>query len=174
MSGGDAGDGPGPPHEPAPDPPPGGATPSTDPPPGGAVLRSLTVATVVFALATAGAVAFPGPVRVAAAAYDLALFLGGSVLFLAAFLVAVGRSRREDVTLGGTFFLAGTAPARVRRGFFGLLASQVVIALVAASARPYTAVAFAVLAPLSAFGAMAWWGARHGRPGGSDAGTGPG
>lgn len=174
ISGGDAGDVPGPRHEPAPEPPPGGATPSADPPPGGAVLRSLTTATVIFAVATAGAVALPGPVRVAATVYDLALFLGGSVLFLAAFLVAVGRSRREDMSLAGTFFLAGTAPAGVRRGFLVLLASQVVVALVAASVRPYTAVAFAVLAPMSAFGAMAWWGARHGRPAGSNAGTGPG
>jgi hypothetical protein len=44
-----------------------------------------------------------------------------------------------------------------------LVTAQCVIALVAASLRPYTAVAFAVLAPMSAFGAMAWWGARHGR-----------
>ena len=36
------------------------------------------------------------------------------------------------------------------------------IAVVVASIRPYTAVAFAVLAPMLGLGAMAMWGARHG------------
>jgi hypothetical protein len=37
-----------------------------------------------------------------------------------------------------------------------------VLAVAAASIRPYTAVAFAVLAPMLGLGAMAMWGARHG------------
>lgn len=130
---------------------------------GGGVVRLLTAATAGFALATAAAVVGDGPVRVAAAAVDVALFAVGTVLFLAAFVVAASRSRTEAITLGGTFLLAGSAPPEVRRRFFALLAIQVAIALAAASIRPYTAVAFAVLAPMSAFGAMAWWGARHGK-----------
>lgn len=133
-------------------------------PPGLRVLRALAAATAVFVVASAAAVVWSGPVRLAAAVVDLVLFAGGSALFLAAFAVAVGRSRSEPVSMPGTFLLSGTAPAPVRRAFFVLLAIQVVVGLAAASARPYTAVAFAVLAPMSAFGAMAWWGARHGRP----------
>jgi hypothetical protein len=137
-------------------------------PPGLWVLRALALATGAFVVASAAAVVWAGPVRLAAAVLDLVLFVGGSVLFLAAFAVAVGRSRAEPVSLGGTFLLSGTAPRNVRRAFFVLLAIQVVVGLAAASARPYTAVAFAVLAPMSAFGAMAWWGARYGRPAISD------
>jgi hypothetical protein len=136
--------------------------------PGRGVLRLLTVATAGFLVTTAAAVVSPGPLRVIALVYDVVLFLGGSALFLAAFAVAVARSRYEEVTLAGTFLLTGTAPAPVRRRFLALLAIQVVVGLVAASLEPFTAVAFAVLAPMSAFGAMAWWGARHGRPPGSD------
>lgn len=126
------------------------------------ILPLLTAVTVVFVALTAAAVVLPGPVRLAAVALDLILFLAGAVLFLAAFVVAVGRSRTETVTLAGTFLLAGTAPAPVRRRFGFLFAVQFVVGLVAASLRPYTAVAFAVLAPMSVLGAMAWWGARHG------------
>lgn len=126
------------------------------------VLRLLTAVTGVFIVVTAAAVVFPGPVRLAAVVVDLAMFLGGAVLFLAAFLVAVARSRTESVTLAGTFLLSGTAPAAVRRRFTLLFAVQFVVGLVAASLRPYTAVAFSVLAPMSVLGAMAWWGARNG------------
>jgi hypothetical protein len=136
--------------------------------PGLGVLRGLTWATVAFVVASAAGVAWAGPIRLAAAGLHVVLFAGGSLLFLAAFGVAVGRSRSEQVTLGGTFLLSGTAPRRVRRAFGGLLAIQVVVGLVAASLRPFTPVAFAVLASMSAFGAMAWWGARHGREGISD------
>ena len=125
-------------------------------------LRGLVGVTVVFVLATAGAVIWPGVVRLVSVVIDLLLFAGGSLLFLVAFAVAIARSRNEQVSLGGTFLLSGTAPAPVRRLFLGLLALQVVVGVAAASLRPYSSVAFAVLAPMSAFGAMAWWGARHG------------
>lgn len=90
------------------------------------------------------------------------LFAVGVVLFLWGYAVGVVRSREEQITLGGLFFLSGTAPKVVRfrlRLAFGV---QVVIAVVAASVRPYTAVAFAVLAPMLGLGAMAMWGARYG------------
>ena len=90
------------------------------------------------------------------------LFAVGVVLFLWGYAVGVARSRDEQITLGGLFFLSGTAPKVVRfrlRLAFGL---QVAIAVLAASVRPYTAVAFAVLAPMLGLGAMAMWGARHG------------
>jgi len=41
-------------------------------------------------------------------------------------------------------------------------AAQVVLAVAAASVRPYTATAFAVLAPVLGLGVMAAWAGRHG------------
>lgn len=130
--------------------------------PGDRVLFWTTAATVTFVIAAVAAVLVAGPVRLVAVAVDVVLFGAGSMLFLAAFAVAVARSRTEHVTLGATFLLAGAVPPLVRRRFWALLAIQVVVALAAASIRPYTAVAFAVLAPMSVFGAMAWYGARYG------------
>lgn len=101
------------------------------------------------------------------------LFAVGVVLFLWGYAVGVSRSRDEQITLGGLFFLSGTAPKVVRFRLRLAFAVQVVVAVVAASVRPYTAVAFAVLAPMLGLGAMATWGARHGEfPVKDDAGTG--
>ena len=90
------------------------------------------------------------------------LFAVGVVLFLWGYAVGVARSRDEEITLGGLFFLSGTAPKVVRFRLRLSFLAQVAIAVVAASVRPYTAVAFAVLAPMLGLGAMAMWGARHG------------
>lgn len=90
------------------------------------------------------------------------LFAVGVVLFLWGYAVGVARSREEQITLGGLFFLSGTAPKLVRFRLRLAFAVQVAIAVAAASVRPYTAVAFAVLAPMLGLGAMAIWGARYG------------
>jgi hypothetical protein len=90
------------------------------------------------------------------------LFVIGVVLFLWGYAVGVVRSREDQITLGGLFFLSGTAPKVVRFRLRIAFAVQVAVAVVAASVRPYTAVAFAVLAPMLGLGAMAMWGARHG------------
>lgn len=101
------------------------------------------------------------------------LFAVGVVLFLWGYAVGVSRSRDEQITLGGLFFLSGTAPKVVRFRLRLAFAVQVAVAVVAASVRPYTAVAFAVLAPMLGLGAMATWGARYGAfAAKDDAGTG--
>lgn len=104
---------------------------------------------------------------------DVALFVAGCGAFLYAYAVAVGRSRSEVPSMAGVFFLADrVAPRRVTRTFRLLLAVQVVVALVTAAVRPFTALAAGVLVPMLGLGAMASWGARHGafppRPGPSD------
>jgi hypothetical protein len=93
---------------------------------------------------------------------SMALFAVGVVLFLWGYAMGVVRSREEQVTMGGLFFLSGTAPKVVRFRLRSALAAQVVLAVAAASIRPYTAVAFAVLAPTLGLGVMAAWAARHG------------
>lgn len=90
------------------------------------------------------------------------LFALGVVCFLWGYANGVVRSRDEQVTLAGLFFLSHTAPRVVRFRLRGALAVQVVVATVAAVLRAYTAVAFVVLAPLFGLGVMAMWGARHG------------
>ena len=90
------------------------------------------------------------------------LFAIGVVAFLWGYANGVVRSRDEAVTLGGLFFLIGTAPAVVRFRLRLSLLVEAVLAVGVAAWRPYTAVAFAVLAPMYGLGLMSAWGARNG------------
>ena len=75
----------------------------------------------------------------------------------------VGRSQYEAVTLSGLFFLGeDTAPAGVRRALRVLLAVQVVVAVAAASVRPFSELAFGILVPMLGLGLITLWAARHG------------
>jgi hypothetical protein len=95
---------------------------------------------------------------------DLALFVVGCAAFMWAYAVAVGRSRYEELTMGGVFY-PGTdvAPARAVRVLRLCLLAQVVVAVVAAALRPFSPAAFAVLVPMLGLGLMALYGARYGR-----------
>jgi hypothetical protein len=116
-----------------------------------------------LALTSAAAVATSArAIRAAALGSDLALFGGGAVIFLWAYAVAVGRSRSVDIGIGGLYFLAGSAPKDIRAQLLGSLAAQVATAIAAASIRPFTSVAFAVLAPLWGLGLAGLWAARYG------------
>lgn len=90
----------------------------------------------------------------------LILFALGSVAFLAAFLLAVQRSRTEAIGVGGLYFLAGCAPAAVQRTMMASVAVQTVVPFVATVIRPF--VAFSVLAPMWSLGLAGLWGALHG------------
>jgi hypothetical protein len=121
-------------------------------------------ATIVFAVVSAAAAAFPDPLEYASVPVDLAMFVVGCGAFLWAYAVAIGRSRYEALTMAGVFFPGpAVGPARVTRTLRLLLAVQVVMAVAAAAVRPFTALAFSVLAPMLGLGLMALWGARHGR-----------
>lgn len=128
----------------------------------GIVTASFAGTGVFLAVATIATIA-PDETAPAAAAVDAALFAIGVVAFLRAYAIAVGRSRREAIGIGGLFFLAGSAPKTVRRRLLGAFAAQCVIALVTASIRPYTAVAFGILVPMFGLGLAGLWGAKHGR-----------
>jgi len=92
------------------------------------------------------------------------LFVVGCGAFLWAYAVAVGRSRYEALTMGGVFFPGSdVAPARAVRMLRLCLLAQVVVAVVAASVRPFTPAAFSVLVPMLGVGLMALYGARYGR-----------
>ena len=121
-------------------------------------------ATAVFVVASALAAAWPDTFMPLSVPVDLVLFAAGCGAFLWAYALAIGRSRYEAVTMSGVFFLGeGVAPPEVSRRLWGALAVQVVVAVAAASVRPFTALAFSVLVPMLGLGLMALWGARHGR-----------
>jgi hypothetical protein len=105
----------------------------------------------------------PGTFGVAHAILASVLFVVGTGALLWAYALGVSRSRTLAVTLAGLFFLSGaTAPPELRRRFRIALAVQVVAVVAAAAVRPYTVVAFGVLAPVFGLGLMSMWGGRHG------------
>jgi hypothetical protein len=111
----------------------------------------------------AGAAA-PDTFGVAHAVLSFVLFTIGTGGFLWAYALGVSRSRVDLVNIPGLFFLTGdTAPAQVRRPFRVALAVEIVAVVAAASIRPYTEVAFGILAPMFAMGLMGAWGGRYGR-----------
>jgi hypothetical protein len=133
------------------------------------LLRADGAATVVLTTTAIAAAVFPASLGPILVGVSLVLFLAGCGLFLWAFALAVERSRTEAIGIGGLYFLAGTAPDAVRRRFLGLLTVQTVVTIAAASVRPFTSVAFGVLAPMFGLGIQGLWTARHGtfgpRPG---------
>jgi hypothetical protein len=130
--------------------------------PGTRLIQVTWIATTVFAIVQIVAAALPHkPVLALSIAVSVTLFVVGCVSFLAAFAIAVSRSRDEVVTLPGVFLLAD-APARVRRSFFAAFGVEVVVALAAAGVRPFTPLAFGILAPMLGLGMGGLWAARHG------------
>ncbi|HZM43094.1 MAG TPA: hypothetical protein VFB94_28450 [Acidimicrobiales bacterium] len=128
------------------------------------ILRFDVYATVVFAVVSLLEAVLPEPLVVLSVPLDLVLFVVGCGAFLWAYAVAVGRSRYEVLTMGGVFFPGrDVVPAVAVRVLRLCLLAQVVVAVVAASVRPFTPSAFAVLVPMLGVGLMALYGARYGR-----------
>ena len=129
--------------------------------PGESLIRFSVLTTALFTVTSVVAVLVEG-FRTTSAVIDLVLFAIGIVAFMAAFLIAVNRSRVELIGVGGLYFLAGCAPRTVQVRLLGALAVQVVVAVAAASAAPFTSVAFGILVPVLGLGLAGLWGARHG------------
>ncbi len=126
--------------------------------------RSTTVVTVLHAALSAVAVFVEGTVRGVIGVVFVAAFGIGLVVFMAAFVIAANRSRREHVSVVGAFFLSdGAVDVVDRRLMLGAVFAQTAVAIVAASMRPVTAVAFTVLVPLLGLSLAAQFGARFGR-----------
>ena len=131
---------------------------------GARIIQASWVGTALFTAASALGVAAPRPFSGVSSAVSVALFAGGCVVFVAAFLHAVRRSRTDDITVAMLFFLmGGGTPRSVRRHLLASLAVEVVVAVVAATARPFTSQATGVLAPMWALSLCGLWAARHGR-----------
>jgi hypothetical protein len=128
------------------------------------ICRAAAWATGAFVVVSVLAAAWPDTFLPLSVPVDLVLFAAGCGAFLWAYALAIGRSRYETLTMAGLFFLSeGVAPPDVTRLLRGALAVQVVVAVAAASVRPFTALAFSVLVPMLGLGLMALWAARHGR-----------
>lgn len=129
----------------------------------GGTIRFAVVLTAVFTVTQIAADVHPeGPVLAVAAVVSLAMFFGGTLMFVVAFLIAVGRSRDEQITLAGLLWLSDVAPTDVARTLRLVVSVQVVVAVATAGVRPFTALAFGILAPMAGLAAIAWWAARHG------------
>jgi hypothetical protein len=125
------------------------------------IVTSLAGTAIFTAVAIAAAIA-PKTLGGAAVAVDLVLFAFGVAAFLSAYAIAIGRSRFDAIGIGGLYFLAGSAPAPVRRLLLGALAVETVVAFATAGARPFSALAFGILVPMFGLGLSGRWGARYG------------
>ena len=130
---------------------------------GDAILRWSWRITAGFVVMLGLGVMAPNSLGLAAAAVSLMLFALGSITFLWAYVVALQRSRTDDVSVAGLYLLSEGAPKRVRQHLLGALGVQSVCAIAAASVRPFTALAFGLLAPIFGLGMNGMWAARHGQ-----------
>lgn len=123
--------------------------------------RSALAVTAIHVVLTAVSLIGSGTVRGIVAIVFVIMFFLGSVVFVAAFVMAANRSRTEDVSVAGVFFLSDGAVATTdRRLFLGCVGVQTVVSLAAATAALFTAVAFSLLVPLLGLGLAALFGAR--------------
>lgn len=113
------------------------------------------------ALAIAGSIA-PDWFATPTAIVSVVLFFVGCVVFLWAYGIAVSRSRRDLIGIGGLYFLAGTAPKVVRFRLRLSFAVQIVAAIASSSIRPFTPMAFGFLVPVFGLGLSGLWGAKYG------------
>lgn len=139
--------------------------PVTPAPPGagaGLIAASFAGTGALGVTAIAAAIA-PRTLDVPALVVALAMFFTGTGAFAWAYVIAIGRSRTEDIAVGGVYGLAGgSTPAPVRLKLLGSLAAEVALAVVTAAVRPYTSLSFGILAPMWGLGIAGVWGARHG------------
>ena len=130
--------------------------------PGGGIVNLAWGGTGVFLVGAVAAMLAPDALGGAFAVLSCVLFVLGCVTFFMAYARAVSRSRREELGIAGIYFLTGSAPSVVRFRLLLALGVLVVVAVAAAIVRPYTAVAFGVLAPMFGLGLAGLWGSRHG------------
>ncbi|MEX2294278.1 MAG: hypothetical protein WD691_10870 [Acidimicrobiales bacterium] len=130
---------------------------------GSGLTRASVWATAALALSGGAAAAWPDTFAAPHAVFSGLMFVTGVGAFLLAYFVGISRSRTDAVTLSGLFFLSGgTASAEVRRRLRLATLAQTAIVVTAAMVRPYTEVAYGILAPMFGLGVMALWGGRHG------------
>jgi hypothetical protein len=138
--------------------------PLVAPPPGAGLVNATFVGTGLVVGTSIAAALAPDTFGLVHAVVSCALFAIGTGGILWGYALGVSRSRDEAVSIPGLFFLGGGAgPPEVRRPFLVALAVEIVAVVAAAAIRPYSEVAFGILAPMFALGLMSTWAGRHGR-----------
>jgi hypothetical protein len=131
--------------------------------PGSGILLATKLTTAVWVVVTvAVAIVDTRGLRIALAYFDSALFVVGCGVFLRALYEGAQRSREADLTMGGWWFLSGSAPTFVRVTLSGAVAVQTVVGLATAAIRIETTLAFGILVPTLGLAFCGLWGARHG------------
>lgn len=124
------------------------------------VLRPAAWSTVAFAFGSAVAISSEGAAALVAI-FDLVLFALACLVFARTLVAAAQRSRTEELTVASIWLLSGQ-PKEMQRWLLGCLGVQVAVALVAAGLRPYTSVAFGILAPTFGLALCGLWAVRSG------------
>ena len=137
------------------------ADPATEP--GAGIVRLAWLGTGTVVVTSVAAALAPDAFAVVHAGVSVVLFVAGTAALLWAYALGVGRSRTDLVDLPGLFWLAGDAArASTRRRLRWAVLVEVMAVVAAASVRPFTEVAFGILAPMFGLGMMGMWGGRHG------------
>lgn len=138
--------------------------------PGDVVIKADLAGTLLFTVTAALAAAlFTSVWQWIAAITALVLFAVGVFAFLWSYYNAVQRSRRDEISVTGLYLLVGPpTPAAVRRVMLGLLAVQIVVAVITTFARlegpdgqAGSSLALGFLVPMLGFGLNGWWAAYH-------------
>jgi hypothetical protein len=125
------------------------------------VIKASWIGTALLTITAVGDV-LTASLKVPAFIVAVGMFAAGTGVFIAALVIAAGRSRESEIGMGGLFFLQGSAPRTVRWHLLGSLTVQAGVAVATAAARPYTSLAFGILAPVYGMGLAGLWAARHG------------
>ena len=130
--------------------------------PGKSLLRLAWQSTLLLVVVAAFGLMAPESSRLFVVTASLTMFVLGLFLFVFGLMYGLRRSRVEAVTVAGLFLLQNSAPRSIRRQFAWVTINQLVVALTAAALRPYTDIAFVILAPMLPVGSAALWSAQHG------------
>jgi len=131
--------------------------------PGLGIVRLVFFGTAAVVATSVAAAVVPDTFGVVHAAVSVVLFGAGTAALLWAYALGVSRSRTDLIGIPGLFLLAGdVAPAPTRRQLRMAVAVEVGAVVAAASIRPFTEVAFGILAPMFGLGMMGMWAGRHG------------
>ena len=127
------------------------------------IIQADIIGTAIFTVVTVVEVVVMAWMRPVAVAVDLGLFAIGCATFLGSYAIALNRSRTDEIGVASLYLLTNNvAPKPVRWRLWAALAVQCIVAVTAASVRPFTTAAFSVLVPMFGLGLNGLWTARYG------------
>ncbi len=139
---------------------PGAADPTRNP--GQYLLRLTWQSTVLLAVVAAFGLMTPESFGSLVVIVSSTMFVAGLFLLLLGLAYGIKRSRVETVTVAGLFLLQDSAPRPVQRLFGWSMVAQLTVAFTAAALKPYSDIAFVILAPMLPVGSASLWSAQHG------------